>query len=84
MASDSKPITATTRSVWTSAKEQQLNELMALKEKAYSEGAANIAEILISSGVSVASAAMEEARMLIPVATALREALAPFDEKAQR
>ena len=84
MAGDSKPMVATTRTVWTSAKEQQLNELMAQKEKAYAEGAANIAEILVAAGVSASNCATDDARMLIPVATALREALAPFDEKAQR
>lgn len=84
MVSDSKPMVASTRLVWTQAKEQQLKELMSQKEKAYSEGAAAIGEILVTAGVVGSHAAMEEARNLIPYATALREALAPFDEKVQR
>lgn len=84
MASDSRPMTASTRTIWTQAKEQQLNELMAQKEKAYTEGAAAIAEVLVAATVVGSHAAMDEARNLIPYASALREALAPFDEKAQR
>ncbi len=82
---DTKPPAQSTRTVWTQAKEQQLNELLRQKERAYSEGADAIASILIAAGSCCDGAsALVMARELIPVASALREALAPFDEKAQK
>lgn len=81
MADTRPPSNVTTRTRWTNAEEAQLADLAARKEKAYKEGAANIAEVLVGSGWDQATA-LNLASQLIPLAGALRDALAPFDDKA--
>lgn len=80
MADTKPPTNVISRTRWTSTEESQLADLTQRKKKAYDDGAAAIGEVLAGAGFP--AALLEEwAPRLIPVAGALRDALAPFDDK---
>jgi hypothetical protein len=78
------PATPTTRTVWTQADEQRLQELLARKEAVHTEGQAALRDVFAGLGDMTPAAFTELVQYAACNAEALRDALLHFDNRGTK